>query len=105
MQEKLDEQKESYEFMITMKNEEIANTQLLIDEQAAEFKKKLSEKYSEINYLSGINDKLKEEIGECKSEVWDHKLKLDACDRDIKALHLTLSQEKEQAKEANRRLS
>lgn len=33
---------------------------------ADELKKKLSEKNFEINYLSGINDKLKEEVGNAK---------------------------------------
>lgn len=53
---------------------------------AEELKKIISVRNSEINHLGGINDKLKEEIGAIKDEIWKHKIELDKCHKDIKEL-------------------
>lgn len=73
-----------------MKDEEKSELLQQIEQTMMENKKKLSEKNSEINYLSGRNDKLKEEIGQCKDEIWAKSLELESTKKEIHSLTATL---------------
>ena len=52
-----------------------------------------------------MNDKLREEVGQCKDEIWSQKLKLDECNKNIKGLEETLYKERESAKGILNKLS
>ena len=46
-----------------------------------------------------MNDKLREEMGQCKDEIWSQKLRIDEFTKNMKGLEETLYKERQSAKD------